>query len=70
MAKVRTDRKSDVLAYSAALEVITSLDDAARLILYFIFHPNASVKSKREEYAKALAAAYFKQAARCSRSKK
>ena len=70
MAKKRISRKSDVLAYSAALDVLDSLDDAARLILYYIFKPNASAKSKREKDAKALAAAYFKEAANRSHSKK
>lgn len=70
MAKRQTGRKSDILAYSAALEVVDSLDEAGRLIMYYIFHPNASVKTEKEKGAKNLAAAYFKQAIRRSRSKK
>ncbi len=70
MERKRTSRKSDVLAYSAALEVIDSLDEAGRLILYYIFKPNASAKTEKQKDAKKLAAAYFKQAIRRSRSKK
>ena len=67
MTKRRISRKSDVLAYSAALEVVDSLDEAGRLIMYYIFI-KASVKTKKQKEAK-VTMAYFKQAIRRSRSK-
>jgi hypothetical protein len=64
MKKKRAIRKSDVLAYLAACDVISALSIEELLVLYYIINPEVPAETEKEKVAKVIAAAGLRLAGR------